>query len=40
MKVFYQVLVLLISLTIAAIEGDVVRVSSQKRLVEKGTTSK
>jgi len=28
------------SLTIAAIEGDVVRVSSQKRLVEKGTTSK
>ena len=28
------------SLIIAAIEGDVVRVSSQKRLVEKGTTSK
>ena len=28
------------SLTIAAIEGDVVRVSSQKRLVEKGSTSK
>ena len=28
------------SLSIAAIEGDVVRVSSQKRLVERGTTSK
>ena len=27
-------------LPVSAIEGDVVRVSSQKRLVEKGTTSK
>ena len=28
------------NIPVSAIEGDVVRVSSKKRLVEKGTTSK